>query len=45
LGIKTKMLRRWKGAFATQAHGALPGQGRLAPEQEARHRWRAENTR
>jgi transposase len=45
LGINTTMLRRWKRALADHANGALPGKGRLSPEQEALHRLRAENTR
>jgi transposase len=45
LGINTNMLRRWRREFAANNHGAFPGKGRLAPEQEELHRLRAENKR
>ena len=45
VGINTNMLRRWKRESPGHENGAFPGQGRLSPEQEARHRLRAENKR
>jgi transposase-like protein len=34
LGINAHLLGRWKRAFDTKAHAALPGNGRIASDQE-----------
>jgi transposase len=45
LGLHANMLRQWKRTLAQQGESAFPGQGRLSPAQEERHRLRQENKR
>jgi transposase len=45
VGLQANMLRKWKRKLAQEGDTAFPGNGRLSPEQEARHRWRQENKR
>ena len=45
LGRNVNMLRRWRRELNDTPQGALPGYGRLTPEQEELHRLREENKR
>jgi len=45
LGLTDNLIRNWKQALQAQAVQAFPGQGNLAPCEEANRRLRAENQR
>jgi transposase len=45
LGINAHMLGRWKREVEAQQSAALPGNGRVSPDQEELHRLREDNKR
>jgi transposase len=45
VGLHANMLRKWQRQLEQQGESALPGTGRLRPDQEERHRLRQENKR
>lgn len=45
LGMNATMLRRWRQPWEEKGREAFPGNGRLTPAAEERHRRREEHTR